>query len=254
MRNEYLIGKMFPTKHGGTCTITSVKNRKNLTVRFYNGYETVCTYGNLLTGLVKNPYHPTVYGIGYLGEGNFLAKMGKSIHPYYDAWRGAFRRCYSEKEALKYARYKDCEVDEQWFNYQEFCKWTDRQVFHPGYKLDKDLLYPGNKIYGPDTCVYLPNELNCIISSARHRDSNLPVGVSRVVNPAARVKIWTASMSMQGKGGTRKSVNLGYFSSVEEASAAYISEKERYVKQRAEYWKDRISIKAYEALYNWTVS
>lgn len=58
--------------------------------------------------------------------------------------------------------------------------WADKEVFirqvrqlpnweHKlrdprGWQLDKDLLCPGNKVYGPDTCLWLPRSLNSALS------------------------------------------------------------------------------------------
>lgn len=253
LTNKELIGKEFDTKAGGKCTIISLINRKNILIRFYNGYEVLCTYQNLIKGSVYNPFHPKLYGVGFFGVGEYPAKIGDDIHPYYDAWRGVLRRTFDEKWHVKCPNYIGCEVDPCWYNYQEFCKWVEQQVFFKGYKLDKDLLIKGNKIYGPDTCVFLPNELNCIIASPTMDRNGTPIGVSKVWNPKARDKTWVANMSIRGAKEKRKSLCIGYFSTSEEASCAYIFAKENYVKERAQFWKDKISPKAYDALLNWKV-
>ena len=251
LENEKLIGKEFETSHGGICKIISLTNRKNILVRFYNGYETVCNYPNLLKGIVANPLHPKLYGVGFFGVGDYSAKINAEIHPYYDAWRGALRRSYDEKWHVKCPNYIGCQVDSRWHNYQHFCKWVETQVFFKGYKLDKDLLVKDNKIYGPDTCVFLPNELNCIIASHHTKREGVPNGVYMIRNPKFRNKPWVANMSRRGEEGTPDFKCIGYFATPEEASIAYVSEKERYVRERANFWRDRISLKAYEALLKW---
>lgn len=253
MNNNDLIGKEFETG-GGTCKIISMKNRKEISVVFYNGYKTTCTYRNLLKGSVSNPLHPKVYGVGFIGVGNFTAKIGSEIHPYYDAWRGMFRRSYDEKWHAKCPNYIGCEVDSRWHNYQNFCEWANDQVFFKGYKLDKDLLVKNNKIYGPDTCVFLPNELNCIIAGHFVEREGMPNGVSRVWSHKSRNKPWVANMSQRGAKKAVKSKCIGYFTTAEEAGQAYIKEKEKYVKERADFWRDKISPKAYNALQEWCAS
>lgn len=96
-----LIGDIYPTKHGGTCQIIGMQNLKNIIVEFSNGYRTVCTMGNLKEGSVLNPYHPKIYGVGFIGEGTNYAKIDGKISYSYDRWRGMLRRCYSEEMSIK---------------------------------------------------------------------------------------------------------------------------------------------------------
>lgn len=252
-RNKELIGQVFNTKHGGKCKVLSVLNRKNIIVKFDNGHEATCSYQNLLKGKVLNPFYPKVYGVGFIGVGKYLTKQNGKITEYYESWRGALRRSYDKKFHKKCATYVGCSVDSRWHNYQDFCAWADKQVFFSGYKLDKDLLVRGNKIYGPDTCVYLPNELNCIISMHYTPRKNVPNGVSKVWNPKAR-KTWVANVSRRGDKSKSKVHCVGYFSTAEEASEAYIKAKKAYIKERTDTYKDKISEAAYAALIAWDIS
>lgn len=55
--------------------------------------------------------------------------------------------------------YVDCSVDPSWHLYSDFKQWFDLNHV-VGYQLDKDILQPGNKIYSPDTCVFVPHFIN----------------------------------------------------------------------------------------------
>lgn len=252
-----LLGSIYQTKHGGTCQIIEIRNLKSITVVFSNGYRTTCTLANLKEGSVFNPYQPKLYGVGFIGEGTNSAKIDGKISYNYDRWRGMLRRCYSEEMAIKSPTYLGCSVAEEWHNYQNFCEWSNRQVYELDFKLDKDLLINGNKLYSAETCVYLPNELNCIISisDSRFKDRLLPKGVSRVCNPRAKDKIWAATMSVRGRsrGELPKVKQIGLFETIDDAAAAYVFAKEEYVKERADFWRGRISENAYHALINWRV-
>lgn len=249
MSSEDLIGKVYETKHYGYCTVVSLVNRKNITIEFSDGHRATCTLQNLKRGSVFNPFHPKVYGVGFIGVGEYSAKIGKSIHPFYEAWRGSLRRCYDPKAQKKRPNYIGCSVHSDWHNYQDFCKWSEEEVFFTGYKLDKDLLVANNKVYSPDTCVYLPNELNCMISNTGIGGRELPKGVSLSSNPKARSKIYVANLQRK----TTNNYNLGYFDNPEEAHAVYKMEKEKYVKERAMFWRENISTKAFDALMCWTL-
>jgi hypothetical protein len=71
-------------------------------------------------------------------------------------------RCYSGR----YPSYKDVEVCREWHDYQNFAKWYHEQAFDRAgkYQLDKDLL--GNsKIYSPETCCLLKDNINQLLST-----------------------------------------------------------------------------------------
>lgn len=249
MDNSHMIGQTFATHKSGDCKIIHITHRKDIQVEFSDGFIAKCTLQNLLAGSVSNPYYPSVYNFGFIGEGEFKAKVNGKIFPYYDAWRGCIRRVYDFKFHQKRPMYIGCSVNPVWKNYQNFCIWSEDQVFEVGFKLDKDLMVYGNKEYGPETCVYLPNELNCIISDRWDTARGLPKGVSRTGNPKAKNKPYVASLQRKG----RPNLNLGYFGTPEDASIVYKNTKEGYVKERAAHWKDRISERAFDALMTWTL-
>lgn len=64
--------------------------------------------------------------------------------------------------------------------FQAFADWATKQIGYgvPGYQLDKDLLVKGNKVYSPETCCFLPREINmAIIRDHSGKKSGLPIGV-----------------------------------------------------------------------------
>ena len=89
---------------------------------------------------------------------------GKQIRcPFYIRWKSLIQRCYSEKNwkqtnkhgYLKNAQYEKCVVVEEWHKFSNFKKWMELQNWE-GNHLDKDILFPGNNTYGPDTCLFVP--------------------------------------------------------------------------------------------------
>ena len=67
-------------------------------------------------------------------------------------------------------------------DFQAFADWATQQVGYgvPGYQLDKDLLVKGNKVYSPETCCFLPAEINmALIRDRSHKKSGYPVGIFR---------------------------------------------------------------------------
>lgn len=122
-----------------------------------------------------------VFGVG-INDAPFITKAtieGKRRpHPAYMAWKSMLQRCYYAKEHAQYPSYIGCSVCPEWLTFSTFHSWW--KIHHrDGYHLDKDLLVPGNKVYSPDTCVFVPPELNTfLIDSARARGKYL-IGVNK---------------------------------------------------------------------------
>lgn len=109
------------------------------------------------------------------------------------------------------------------------------------YHLDKDLISKGSKMYSPDTCCFVPLEINNLFICS-DRKSKYATGVQYSKDKCKFV----ANCNRNGK-----NIHVGYFDTVEQAYKAYSGFKEDYIKTMAEKWKDSISKKAYEALLRW---
>lgn len=199
-------------------------------------------YDNFIRGTVKDHRHPSHFGLGYTdGEDTGRVVNGKWKDDYeYAIWTGLFVRCYSEKKLKKCSTYRGVEVAEEWHNYKNFKRWHKENYYEiEGEKmcLDKDILSNGNKVYSPDTCIYVPERINQLFKKTSIK-RDLPVGVF------LHEKTRKYKSVHRGK-------SLGIFDSVEEASRAYKQAKERYIKEVADEYKDRIPKKLYDAMYNW---
>ena len=114
--------------------------------------------------------------------------------------------------------------------------------------LDKDILFKHNKIYSPDTCVFVPQTINNLFTKTNKKRGEYPIGVSYY----KRYDNYTASMSVM-ENGIKKHKTLGYFNTPEDAFQKYKLEKEKYIKDIAEKYKDKISNAVYNALINYNV-
>ena len=121
-----------------------------------------------------------IYGVGVYAEGPYQAKSGGRNTYVYDLWRGMLRRCYSPEAHRKQPAYIGCSVAPEFLIFQQFAAWAVTQIGfgYPRYHLDKDLLQPGNRIYGPDTCVFVPFDLNMFTTSNAAKRGQWPQGVS----------------------------------------------------------------------------
>lgn len=103
---------------------------------------------------------PSVQGVGFLGMGPY-----KASSPFYRVWSDMLRRCYDDKWQKKFTTYQGCSVDARWHNFQNFCEdFTQIEGYQlweeEGADLDKDIRFPGNKIYSLGTCRFVTREEN----------------------------------------------------------------------------------------------
>lgn len=139
-----------------------------------------------MTEIDKSRLEPTVYGIGYLGIGEYKARDGgKEKTKEYIKWISMLSRCYGKayrSNPMNPKRYEDCTVCEEWHNFQNFAKWCNEQpnFGRPRYALDKDMIEFGNTVYSPDKCWIISPAVNSIIKMVSwKKDSDLPTGVYR---------------------------------------------------------------------------
>lgn len=165
-----------------------------------------------------------------------------NIRPY-RVWRGMINRCYDTKTQKRNPMYIGCVIDERWRHFSSFFEWYN-QNYQDVYDLDKDILIKGNKVYGPDTCCFVPHLINSIFTKSKSARGLYPIGVCR------RGNRYQARMLMYDK-----SINLGSFSTPSEAFQAYKTAKEAYIKEVATsyYNEGKITEKVYRALMNYQV-
>ena len=137
--------------------------------------------------------------------------------PYYQVFTSIYRRSYSEFFHKKHPTYKDCTVDPRWRNFTDFKLWMESQKWE-GMDIDKDLLIPDNKVYGPSTCLFLEPPINTFVSSFYPKKGNL-TGVSI----HKRTGMWVSQCHSPGLFPRHR----GLFNTEEEAHRAWVIAKWR---------------------------
>lgn len=171
--------------------IIAFNSNNDIRVKFLDehGIEVSVTYSNFKRGCIKNPYDISVYGIGYIGEGKYMAKKNGKCTPEYHMWISMLQRCYSEKWKDKFpAYYGLCTVCDEWLNYQTFAGWYDKN-YYPVPKrlhLDKDIILEGNKVYSPETCILVPQRINMLFISKR-KDEEYISHIERVLEEYSEI-------------------------------------------------------------------
>ena len=164
------IGEKHITNEGYEVEIIEYFSYNNCTIKFTDGHTVEkVSYGNIKRGFIKNKLHKSVYSIGYLGNGEYKCKTNGRITPHYQVWKDLIKRCYYKYYLDINPTYIGVTVCEEWHNFQNFAGWFEDN-YKEGFELDKDLLVKGNKIYSPETCCFVPQEINLIFMSNRKKD------------------------------------------------------------------------------------
>lgn len=204
-------------------------------------------YEKFKSGALSCPYEPRNHGVGYIGEGPYRSSQNHIHTRVYDIWNHMLQRCYSKSNVEKYPTYVDCWVCEEWLNFQNFAKWYESNYYEiPGERMeiDKDILYKGNKVYSPETCVIVPHNINTLFIKSDNCRGTLPIGV----NYDVRYDTYNAHCNDHGE-----LIWLGSFKTVDDAFITYKIYKEQLIKNMAEEYKYYIPEILYNAMINYKV-
>ena len=120
-----------------------------------------------------------IYGVG-INDADYAVETrvdGKRVRcPYYITWISMLLRCYDHKYQERHPTYKGCSVCPEWISFMNFRKWMMKQDWE-GKQLDKDLLVRGNKVYSPETCIFVDRITNTFTLDCGRSRGNYLVGV-----------------------------------------------------------------------------
>ena len=167
--DKYL-GKVFSNSLGLEYRVTSV-NHSTPKKKYYNiiflesGYQTQTTSSEINAKKVKDKLAPTVFGVGCMG---YVQRANSNFKREYSVWHDMLSRCYNPNYYQKqYDREAGVTVCERWLRFEFF---LEDIVMLPGWDkalfdakliyLDKDRLSGHQKIYSPETCIWLSAKEN----------------------------------------------------------------------------------------------
>ena len=147
------------------------------------------------------------------------------------AWGSLTARCNTNgKYSERFKTYVHCENG--FGDFQEFAEWCQTQEGYfqlegsRPWCLDKDILIPGNKIYSPQTCCFVPSFINSLFANkAKPRKYDLPLGVTSWGN-----KFLARCNTQEGR------INIGIFTEAHEAHKAWQMCKIEHIKNVAEQY------------------
>lgn len=209
------------------------------------------TYQTFKNGNIKCPYEARVFGKGYFGEGEYKSKENGKQTRVYDTWNHMLERCYDEKYHKKKPTYIGCETSEYFLNFQKFGDWDEGNYYEVEGEtmcLDKDILVKHNKIYSPETCIYVPQTINMLFTKRQNDRGESVIGTT-----PKNGKYVVHCNLLNPETGKSKLKNLGYYETQEKGFEVYKYYKERNIKKVADYYKDKIPERLYNGMYNYEV-
>lgn len=233
------VGATFPTNKWGFVVVREYQDAKNVLIEFLDTGNTMTTRSELIRkGIAEDITVPVLFGKGFIGNGPYSSNK---FRKEYNLWSGVLERVYCPKLHKKRPTYNNVILCPEWHNFQEFTEWCQWQkgFKENNFQLDKDLLSNRNlKEYGPETCCFLPRELNTCLVFGNERNGHLP----GVYWDAQSYRVSTTNSS-----GEKVSKR---FISEEEAFDWYCNMKDEKAKFLAEKYSDILDERALLVLKN----
>lgn len=246
------LGEEKYNNQGCLMKIVNYNNAHDIIVEFQDEYKTKIKteYANYKKGNVKNPYYPSVYGVGIIGSKYQIHNLNRTKE--YKIWNSILQRCFDKKTKEKWTVYNDAICCEEWLLFDNFYNWLHKQdnfeQWFNGEKwdIDKDILIKGNKLYSPETCLLVPHNINSLFTKSNKTRGKYPIGV---VKHGKKYQANCQNML------DNKRKYLGTYDNPQSAFRVYKRYKENLIKQIAkqEYDKGNITDKCYNSMLNYQV-
>lgn len=231
-------GKIFDSTSCGKFKVIQFNNSKNVEIEFINTkFRTITSAEHVRSGLIKDPFFPYLYGRGYVGESH---RQNIGDLKAFKCWKHMMDRCYREGYSSK--TYENVEVCKEWYNFSNFKLWF-QEHYVEGFELDKDVLQKDveYKVYSPETCLFLPKEINCAITTRNKNKYNLPVGISLSDNNKYECKVRYKNTNYINK----------RFDILEEAIEFYNYNKSKIMESLIQKYDEQLEERAKIALRNY---
>lgn len=237
------LSKKYFSRQGCELKIVKYVSAKEIYIQVEEG-DIIKVEGCQLTrGNFINRNKPTVLNVGYIGFSGYVPREEGLVTLSYNRWIAMLNRCYNNSSERN-PTYKGCTVCEEWLSYQNYAKWFwDNYI--EDWHVDKDILKKGNRVYCPEYCCFVPQEINCLLNRRQKGRGKLKIGVSWNKDK----KMFTAQASRA----TGSSHLIGTSSTEIGAFNLYKEFKEQRIKSTAVKFKGLIKANVFTALSNYIV-
>lgn len=215
-----IVGEVFENTKGESYEVLEQLGTSNFKIKFTDsGYETEAKKINIEIGQIKDRSNlnkfKDISGFDHsqnkcVSGVNKTAKAlasEKGLLKEYTIWSNIVGRCNRGYAKL----HEDFYTFDSWLGWAKEQKgFMDKDGNGNLFQLDSDLFSTDEKMYSPDTCVFIPKEINSICKPNMLRD-DLPRGVSPF---GSKDKPYKVSISVDGV-----TKHIGNYKTIEEASA-----------------------------------
>lgn len=172
-----------------------------------------------------------VHGVG-LNDASYVTHRYEQVDgkqklvwacPIYQTWKRMLKRAYCKAYHAERTSYEGVSVCREWLTFSNFAAWMMQRTWE-GKQLDKDILVPGNKEYGPDMCAFVSSRINSLLTNCSTQKGESLIGVYW----RAHERKFVARSRSFGK-----SVWLGRFDTELEAHAAWQAFKADEIEREA---------------------
>ena len=253
MKKDSRLGLESYNNQGCLMKIIEYNNANDIFVEFQDNHKAIINtrYSHFANGVIKNPYFPDVFGVGMLGSKYPAWENGKATKEY-ATWKRILQRCFDKNYQEKQPTYKNAVCCEEWLLYDNFYEWLHKQknfkkwLNNERWALDKDILIKGNKVYSPETCCLVPQNVNSLFTKCNIARGDTFIGVHEQEGKF---------LALCNNPLINKQEYLGSYSIQEQAFQIYKEHKENIIKQVAqiEFNANNITKECYNAMIKYEV-
>jgi len=186
----------------------------------------------------------------YNSKGKYKTRVNRVKTKACQLWENIRLRCtvLPTINESKFGKYSNVTIDEGWRDFQTFAEWFNTSDFQEGWTLDKDLL--GYNHYGPESCVFLPDEVNKALSLKTRARGEFPIGVSRHTQNVDMLDIQYSCKNAQ--------FSFREYTSISNMKTVWLTRykpaREGYIRFLADKYRVKLDVRAYNALSSYSVS
>lgn len=169
--------KIYTSNNHGEFKIVEYINCSNIEIEFIaTGYKTKADASNIRKGTIKDLLTKSICGAGFIGGTTYKTSVNGVKTKSYITWCNMIGRCYNHKSQEKCPTYIGVAVCDEWHSYQNFAEWFESNYID-GFHIDKDVKIKGNRVYSPETCMFISQAQNTKEAHAKEYAFINPKGI-----------------------------------------------------------------------------